>query len=333
MPKTKTIALYVVVALVVTTLASCYHQPHKYIQLPSVAESHTSDTLSSYQPRHYGQNFNFKVMADSLSLILQQPEELLSGMPTDSFVVRHGDRLVVADFRVLPSDTPDTVWVQVANAEQQFGWTLEANLLRKVVPDDPISEFISTFSDTHLLIFLIVISVISCAYLMRKLMKMNAPIVHFRDIHSFYPTLLTLIVAASATFYASIQMFAPELWQHFYFHPTLNPFSVPPMLSIFLISAWSMLIVGIAAVDDVRSQLAFGEAVTYLLGLAAICAFNYIVFSITTLYYIGYLLLALYVYYAVLRYLEHGRSAYICGNCGAKIHKKGICPRCGALNE
>lgn len=333
MPKTKFTLLYIALCLVTAALSGCYHQPHKYIQVPTVASDHVDDTLSSYQPRHYGQNFNFKVMADSLTLILQQPEELLSGMPTDSFSVKQGERLVVADFRILPSDTSDTVWVQVANAEQRFGWTLETNLIHKAVPDDPISEFISTFSDTHLLIFLIVISVISCAYLMRKLMKMDAPIVHFRDIRSFYPTLLTLIVAAAATFYASLQMFAPDVWQHFYYHPTLNPFSVPPILSIFLISVWSMLIVGIAAVDDVRSQLAFGDAITYLLGLAAICAFDYIVFSITTLYYIGYLLLALYVYYAVLRYAEHGRSMYICGNCGAKMRKKGVCDRCGALNE
>jgi hypothetical protein len=113
---------------------------------------------------------------------------------------------------------------------------------------------------------------------LRRIYRHNAHIVHFNDIDSFYPTLLCLIVASSATLYASIQTFNPELWKHFYFHPTLNPFSVPLALGVFLSSVWAMLIVGLAAVDDVRHQLPFGDAVLYLGGLAAVCAVNYIVF-------------------------------------------------------
>lgn len=48
-------------------------------------------------------------------------------------------------------------------------------------------------------------------------MRKNAKIVHFRDIDSFYPTLLAIIVACSATFYASIQNFVPDVWRHFLF--------------------------------------------------------------------------------------------------------------------
>ena len=39
-----------------------------------------------------------------------------------------------------------------------------------------------------------------------------------------------------------------------------NPFSVPFPLGIFLVSVWVMLIVGLAAVDDVRHHLPLGEA-------------------------------------------------------------------------
>ena len=283
--------------------------------------------------RHYSFNYNFEVKADSLELLRQQPEELASDLLTDSFCVGKGSRLVVADFRTLPSDSIDSVWVQLATEASEFGWTRESELLESVVPDDPISQFIATFSDKHVLYSLIIVGLLAFVYLYRKAEKHNAPIVHFNDIDSFYPTLLTVIVSAAATFYASLQMFAPELWQQFYYHPTLNPFSVPGLLSVFLVSVWAMIIVGIAAVDDVRTQLPFGDALLYLGGLAGVCAVDYIVFSITTLWYVGYVLLFLYVAFAVRQYYRYHRLRYVCGNCGKKLRTLGRCPYCGAMNE
>ena len=93
-----------------------------------------------------------------------------------------------------------------------------------------------------------------------------------------------------------------------------------------------MIITGIAAVEDVLRRLPFGSAVLYLLGLAAVCAVDYVVFSIFTLYYIGYVLLAAYVGFAVRR-LSLVLTRYVCGNCGKRIPKLGKCPHCGAVNE
>lgn len=293
--------------------------------------------------RHYDVNYNFVVKSDSIELLRQQPEELASDLLTDSFIVGKGRHLVVADFRMLPNDTIDSVWVQLATQEAEFGWTRESQLLPSVVPDDPISQFISTFSDQHVLYSLIVIVLLAFAYMLRKFSSSlslkkpkddDAPhIVHFNDIHSFYPTLLAVVVAMAATFYASLQMFAPELWQQFYYHPTLNPFSVPGLLSVFLVSVWAMLIIGIAVVDDVRTLLPFGEALLYLGGLAAVCAVNYILFSITTLWYVGYVLLVAYVIFAIRQYYRHHAYRYRCGQCGTKLRSLGTCPNCGAINE
>ena len=94
-----------------------------------------------------------------------------------------------------------------------------------------------------------------------------------------------------------------------------------------------MLIVGIAAVDDTRRLLKFDDAFWYLCGLGAVCAVDYIVFSISTLYYIGYPLLIAYIFLAIKVYFRHHRDTYICGNCGAKLHRKGRCPYCGTMNE
>ena len=319
--------------LLVLLCSSCYHQNTKNINenlLDSVGQNDSSHFKATH---HYSSNYNFVVKADSLVLSKQQPEETLSHLQEDSLVVYKNDHLVVADIRIMSADSIDSVWVQVARDQQTFGWIHESKLLRNVVPDDPISLFISTFSDIHLLVFLVIIVLISVYYIMRKLLSASLPIVHLRDINSIYPTLLVLLVATSATFYASIQLFAPQVWHHFYFHPTLNPFSVPLPLNLFLLSVWAILLIGLAAIDDVRHLLPLGDAVLYLCGLAAVCAVNYIIFSISTLYYIGYPLLIVYVYWAIKRYVKMPRIKFVCGNCGMPLEKSRRCKHCGALNE
>lgn len=326
----------IVLLLMAVLLAGCYsHKPRYSGVHPNRAafSQRQLDSLSFASTHHYSQGYNFVVRDDSIELIKQQPEELLSHLPTDSFAIHKHEHVVVADIRKLPNDTVDSIWVQLATADYRFGWVRESKMIKKVVPDDPISQFISTFSDVHLLIFLIVIVVFSLFYLVRKISSQNAHIVHFNDIRSFYPTFLCLLVACSAALYALIQMYAPEVWQHFYYHPTLNPFSQPPIMEVFLISVWLMLIVGLAAVDDARHQLPAGEALLYTAGLAAVCAFDYIVFSLTTLYYIGVPLFFVYLWYALRQYYRHSRYIYICGNCGALLRRKGRCPHCGMMNE
>lgn len=322
------------VAMLLLMLSSCYEHHAPVRRLPSKLRfsERTLDSLSFFQVHHYTNNYNFVVRADSLVLLRQLPEEEVAGMVTDTFAVYRDAHLVVADIRTIPADTIDSVWIQLANDTSAFGWTRESNMLPRVMPDDPISQFISAFSDAHLIIFLVIVGFFGACYLLWRMVRKKAYIVHFHDIDSFYPTLLCLIVAASATFYATLQMFAPQLWQHFYFHPTLNPFSVPPVLGLFLISVWAMLIVALAAADDARHQLTFGEAVLYLGGMGAVCAINYIVFSVTTLYYIGYPLLVAYVYYALSHHFRH-RRRYVCGQCGHLLRSKGRCPNCGAMNE
>jgi hypothetical protein len=144
--------------------------------------------------------------------------------------------------------------------------------------------------------------------------------------------LLCLLVSASATLYASIQLFGAESWRHYYFHPSLNPFALPLHLGLFVASVWAIIITAVAAFDDTRRQLSTSDAVLYLAGLASVCAVDYVVFSIFTLYYIGYLLLIAYVVYAVRRYLQYSHFPYRCGHCGGKLHTKGRCPHCGTLN-
>lgn len=272
------------------------------------------DSISFYTTHHYTQNYNFVVTGDSLVVVAQQPEDMAipdvvsseiktAGveMQKDSITLRKNEHIVVADIKTVPADTIDSVWVKVARDQLTFGWIHENELLAKVSPDDPISQFIDFFSDAHMLIFLAFCVVVVAAYGVRRLMKRGAKIVHLNDIPSFYPTTLCLLVASSAVLYSSIQLFGPESWRHFYYHPSLNPFALPLHLGLFVSSVWAIVIVAIATVDDVTKKLPLGGAILYLSGLTAVCAVCYVVFSITTLYYLGYPLLIAYYVFAIKR--------------------------------
>lgn len=313
-------------------LVSCYQQGPQTSDAWILTDRQV-DSISFYTTHHYTENFNFVVKGDSLALIVQHPSEAVSGLLVDTISVKRGDRLVVADITKMPADSLDSVWVKVARDQETIGWTHECELLGSVAPDAPISRFIDFFSDTHMLLFLAVLAVVVASYVIMHLKKRNAKLVHLNDIDSFYPSALAISVAAAAVFYSTIQLFAPESWRHYYYHPTLNPFDVPLHLGLFLLSVWLIVIIAISTIDDVRRRLPLGEAVVYMLGLAGVCALNYVVFSLTTLYYIGYPLLVAYVVLAIWRYLRHDSRRYVCGACGAHLHKKGVCPQCGAVNE
>ena len=292
--------------LAVLMLTACYNRKPVTSEALELTEAQM-DSLSFYSTHHYTQNFNFLVKADSLHLKYDpnssvSPEFIDENtLAVDSVTFFRGDHIVVADIKTIPSDSIDSVWVKVARDQVAMGWVRESELLPAVTPDDPISVFIDTFSNKHLLFFLALLVLVGSAYGLRKLHSQNAYIIHFNDIPSYYPTVLAVLVAASATFYSSIQLFGPETWRHFYYHPTLNPFVVPFHLQMFLMSVWAIVIMTIATIDDVRHHLSLSDAVLYLLGLAGVCAVLYVVFSITTLYYIGYPLLVAYIVFAFSR--------------------------------
>ena len=88
----------------------------------------------------------------------------------------------------------------------------------------------------------------------------------------------------------------------------------------------------IAVISDVSRRLTAGEAILYFFGLAAICSVDYVIFSVSTLYYVGYPLLLAYIVFALWRYFRYNRTRYVCGNCGHHLRDKGVCPHCGVEN-
>jgi len=282
----------------------------------------------------YEVNDNFILTADSITLQTQQP---LHNMPvdtlSDSVILFHDDPLVIAQIMVIPEDSIDSVWVKVARDQFSQGWIHQNTLLKGIVPDDPISRFIYLFSQRHLWYFIGGIFVAMLLLLWRQMRHSRFRIIFLDDIPTLYPTALTVVFCGSAVLYASIQRFVPETWVLYYYHPTLNPFELPFILSLFLCSFWLVLVLLLATIDEVFRQLPFAEGLLYMISLAGFCLVGYLVFTLTALSWFGYVLYLVFVAVAGYRYYVHFRPRYLCGRCGAKLHDLGTCPHCGAENK
>lgn len=278
---------------------------------------------------------NFELCVDSLKL---QSNEPLHNQPIDTLcehlTVYYGNPLVVAETAIIPEDSVDSVWVKLARDQFTMGWAHQHDFTESVVPDDPISRFIHFFSVRHLGVFLVVFAVSLIVLFWQILGKRKLHVFFFRDILSPYPTYLLITLAASALLYAGIQHYVPETWVLYYYHPTLNPFGLPLILSLFLCSVWVLLVLTIATIDEVLKQLPVSEALLYLLSLLGCCILCYLLFTLAALSPgVSYILFALFVLVLLLRYFRNSRPRYLCGSCGKRLKELGKCPHCGAENK
>ena len=233
--------------------------------------------------RHYTWNTNLEVLADSVNLACLPVKDCYN-------MLYRGDRVVVAEFAIHPADSVDSVWVKLAHSQEVQGWLRESEMMHAFVPTDSISQAIYLFSDTHASYFIIIFALFVAVWLFRAFRRKQLRMVYFNDIDSLYPLLLCLLMAFCATIYESIQVFAPETWQHFYFQSYLVAVQrVPLVLSAFLMGIWLFIVVLLAVLDDLFRQLSPAAAVFYLLGLASCCIFCYFFFILTTSIYVGYL--------------------------------------------
>jgi len=281
----------------------------------------------------YTVNDNFLLSVDSISLQRQEP---FHNMPvdtlSDSIVLYYNDALVVAQIMVIPEDSVDSVWVKVARDQFSQGWIHQSSFLSSVVPDDPISEFIYLFSQRHLWYFLAMVFTVGVLLVWRQTKRWHFYMIFVRDVSSFYPTLLTLTLSGSAVLYASIQRLIPDTWVLYYYHPTLNPFDLPLILGLFIASIWLLVVLIIATLDEVFSLLPVPEAMLYLFSLSGVCVACYMIFSLSVLGWVGYVLYGFLAVVFVWRYLRCFSAHCVCGKCGARMHSKGRCTRCKTVN-
>lgn len=313
-------------------LSGCYYPNHRSDVWDVPVE--LQDSIDFVTKHHYSEGYNFDVWSDSLVLQTEIPHlaQALVDSP-DVVVVYEHEPLVVADVYIDTTDVADSVWIKVARDQLTQGWVHESELLPNVVPDDPISQSIMLFSSGHLQWTLVFIALAVVVGLVIRGRRRTYRMPHVNDICSPYPTLLCLLMSGAAVLYASIQMYAPQTWAEYYYHPTLNPFELQPVLGAFVASVWLMIVLSVAVVDDVLRQLHFADAVSYLLSVLALMAVEYVLFSISTLHFVGYFLYLIYIIWALWRYFTSFHPRYRCGRCGLLMHDLGCCPRCGADNR
>ena len=306
-------------------LLLCVTACHYRTSLSSTREGNPNDSVVKVvRERPYALNSNFRVTADTLWLH-QLP--LLDSIP-----VREGDELVVAEITARKEMEGDSVWVKVARDQETIGWVPERQLLSHIVPVDPISRCIHLFSNSHALPFFLVLAVFFLCFVYRALRRKQIKLIWLNDIDSVFPITLSWLMAAAATLYNSMQHFVPETWERYYYDPSLNPFDLPFVLGLFVLSVFLILLLGVALLDDLFHQTTMEVAFFYLLGLASCCIFLYIFFTYLWVY-LAYVAFIAYSVWCVRRLRKANSYPYACGACGAKMRSKGICPHCGALNE
>ena len=319
----------------------------KLKQNPTTEES--TDTVPKLTPQqvdsvvfrlthHYGPNFNFELKADSMILVPREGDLI-----QDTCVVRNKDLLVVAQIkRIEASDSTmeDTFLIKVAHDQTTMGWVKESELLENAVPDDPISQLIDFMTGSRAIWMSSFLGFGVIAFFFRKMRRQKMSIgfselkvVDLIEMDSFYPPLLLILVACVAALYASVQNFVPEFWQEYYFHPTMNPLLLPPIMAVLVTLVWLTLIVIVAVVIEVYINFYSFRGIIYLFEIAGLCMLVYLLISWTILIYVGYLLLPILIAYLIYYYFKYIRCTMTCGHCGRKIREKGICKHCGAINE
>ena len=123
-----------------------------------------------------------------------------------------------------------------------------------------------------------------------------------------YPLLFVALVALMASLYASVQNFVPEFWQEYYYHPSINPLMLPPVMALLVVLTWLVVITFIAVCDEVYHHFYFLPGVAYLSQLVGIAMLVYLAISWLTLLYVGYLLLPALLYGLVRLYKNQHKA-------------------------
>ena len=306
--------LYVIIAIIVTsciggtTSLPTAHKDSADIRTTTIANlsdtisdsvlilpsPHQADSLIFRLTHHYSENFNFLVKADSLTLVPREGD-----MMHDTCKVYQGDVIVVAAIKPLVGDSIDSIWVKVASNQHTMGWIPEQELLQGTTPDDPISEMLDALTGSRAIWMtsIILVGLIAIAFSKRKNLRKNLLSSFFNEMSSPYPSFFLLLTGIIAALYASIQNFVPEFWQEYYFHPTLNPLVLPPIMATLVVMAWLLIITLIAVIDEIYHHFYFIAGITYLAKLLGFAMIVYLLISWATLAYIGYLILPILLFY------------------------------------
>lgn len=256
-------------------LASCsYHSTEHNNKWTLTQSQRDSIAFSAYH--HYNVGYNFLCTADSIWLH-PHPEgmELNLDYPHEDVYLYEDDDFVITEVfhnRNIGKTTLDSIWLCVGSDGIPLGWISEYELLRNATPVDPISRFMGAcrrLSDSLNGLFgnytMIALLLLLISY---QIKPAKTSIVKEKSI---YIHLLLLAAITSGSVLGTIKCLMPELWQHFYFYPSLNPVGQPPMLALYLSTVWLSIILFLAIFFDLKDKTSFGRLLLTMT-LAAIFA-------------------------------------------------------------
>ena len=245
-----------------------------------------ADSLNFRLSHHYTLNYNFIVTSPSGLMLLPHTDPM-----GDTLILRKGDLIVVADIN---TSDPDTVWVKVARDQTTMGWTTEQQLMQATSPNDTISILIDRLARGRVW-WMTILAIIGIALLAYRHMFRISLLQYSRHIDMLLPSLFLSITGVVACLYASIQMWIPEFWQEYYFHPTLNPFILPPLMAVLVSLVWLDIITYVAVLTEACRRLYPLQALLYVLELSGLALVVYLLIYHSTHIYLGYLLLPLLI--------------------------------------
>lgn len=245
-----------------------------------------ADSLNFRLSHHYTLNYNFIVTSPSGLMLLPHTDPM-----GDTLILRKGDLIVVADIN---TSDPDTVWVKVARDQTTMGWTTEQQLMQATSPNDTISILIDRLARGRVW-WMTILAIIGIALLAYRHMFRISLLQYSRHIDMLLPSLFLSITGVVACLYASIQMWIPEFWQEYYFHPTLNPFILPPLMAVLVSIVWLDIITYVAVLTEACRRLYPLQALLYVLELSGLALVVYLLIYHSTHIYLGYLLLPLLI--------------------------------------
>lgn len=300
------------------------------------------DSVRFRETHHFWIGTNFYAV-DTLSLLIRPPFEVAENYPTDSLpLIRKGDAVVIEDIVADTANAARPIWLKIAGIEYRgdkqaikpaSGWVLEAQALKRIIPDTPISKIIYILGTSTCRWLLAVISVLLFGTVCvrwrgkykRKILTTN-----------FYSTPLFMLLSGGVLLHRYIWHYTPETWIEYYFHPTLSPYSPqqPPVINLFLTVFWAIVIVVLAVFEDIRHHSeTFGMVCGSFLRTAIEAAVIFAVFAIMLPFQTLLPLTILYWITSIVIYVRHRPRHYYCGKCGAVMTHLGKCEKCGALNK
>lgn len=272
-------------------------------------------------------NTNMTLDADSVSL------ELLP-LKDNYETLYRGQQVVVAEVNIYPEEGADSIQLKLVHNEKVQGWIPQRQVIAKFHSTDSISQILNWLHKIPQCYVIIPFALFLLAGIVRYFTGKPVRKVFVDNVRSVYPMFLMLLISVATTLFVTIITEQTSAWHAYRFNPTLSPLDVSGILSVFLACLWLIVVIIIAAVDDIIKESSFGRILFNLLGLLTGCLFCYYLFYYTSLYFDGgYILLVFFAVLFLWNALKGLEKKYRCGKCGTKMASKGVCPDCGSVNE